>query len=214
MRDGFSGVETWVFDLDNTLYPPSIRLFDQIEVRMTEWVMQALRVSRPEADRLRSHYWRTYGTTLAGLMREHGVDPLPYLVHVHNISLDALGPDPTLARAIRALPGRKIVHTNGSRAHAGRVTAARGLSDAFDACYGIEDAGFLPKPERTAFLAICALGAVDPSRAAMFEDDPANLREPHALGMRTIHVHPQRLHAPHIHHHTDDLTRFLARLGP
>jgi putative hydrolase of the HAD superfamily len=102
----FAHVRAWVFDLDNTLYPPSARLFDQIEVRMTDWVMQALQVTRPEADRLRRHYWATYGTTLAGLMQEHGLDPAPYLTDVHDITFDALAPDPLLAAHIRALPGR------------------------------------------------------------------------------------------------------------
>jgi putative hydrolase of the HAD superfamily len=101
----FSHVSTWVFDLDNTLYPPSARLFDQIEVRMTDWVMQSLKVDRPEADRLRRHYWAIHGTTLAGLMREHQIDPAPYLTDVHDINFDALIPDPTLAAHIRACRG-------------------------------------------------------------------------------------------------------------
>ena len=213
MQNAFAHVDTWVFDLDNTLYPPAARLFDQIEVRMTDWVMQALRVDRAEADRLRAHYWRTYGTTLAGLMREHAVDPGPYLTHVHDISLETLTPDPALAQAIAALPGRKVVYTNGSRSHAQRVTAARGLSEAFEEFYGIESAGFLPKPEVGAYQAIFAAAGIDPTRAAMFEDDPNNLRAPHALGMRTIHVHPQPLPQPHIHHHTDDLAGFLKLLA-
>ena len=102
----FHHVNAWVFDLDNTLYPPSARLFDQIEVRMTAWVMQTLGVDRPEADRLRRHYWATYGTTLAGLMQEHGVDPGPYLTDVHDISLAHLEADPLLARRKSFTPRR------------------------------------------------------------------------------------------------------------
>ena len=111
----FSHVNTWVFDLDNTLYPPSARLFDQIEQRMTHWVMTALNVDEQRADYLRRHYWHTYGTTLAGLMREHDLDPGPYLHEVHEISFDALIPDPLLAARIAALPGRRIIYTNGTR---------------------------------------------------------------------------------------------------
>ena len=129
----FSHVRGWVFDLDNTLYPPSARLFDQIERRMTGWVMERLGVPRDEADRLRRHYWQSYGTTLAGLMAEHDVDPGPYLAHVHDIALDHLQADMILAARIRALPGRKIVHTNGCAPYARRVLAARGLADIFDA---------------------------------------------------------------------------------
>lgn len=208
----FTCVRAWVFDLDNTLYPPSARLFDQIEVRMTAWVMQALGVERPEADRLRRHYWALYGTTLAGLMQEHGVDPAPYLTDVHDISLTHLEPDATLAARIRALPGRRIVYTNGSRPYAERVLAARGLADLFDAVYGVEHAGFRPKPERAAFETVFAADNLNPLQAAMFEDDPRNLAAPHAMGMRTVHVAPQPAPAPHIHHHTDDLSAFLARI--
>ena len=206
----FSHVRTWVFDLDNTLYPPAARLFDQIEVRMTRFVMEALNVPRPEADRLRRHYWATYGTTLAGLMREHDVDPTPYLTHVHDISLDALTPDAALAAGIAALPGRRIVYTNGSAPYARRVLAKRGLDGLFDAVYGVENAGFRPKPERAAFESIFAADGTDPTRAAMFEDDARNLAAPHAMGMRTVHVAPERLDADHVHHHTDDLAGFLA----
>ena len=208
----FSHVETWIFDLDNTLYPPEVRLFDQIEVRMTDWVMRALSVDRDEADRLRRHYWARYGTTLAGLMREHAVDPGPYLTEVHEISFDALVPDPALADAIARLPGRRVVYTNGSRPYALRVIDARGLTGVFDAVYGVEHAGFNPKPERAAFDAIVALDGLAPERAAMFEDDARNLAAPHAMGMRTVHVAPRPEPADHIHHHTADLPRFLAAL--
>ncbi len=208
----FSHVRAWVFDLDNTLYPPSARLFDQIEVRMTNWVMQTLSVDRPQADHLRRHYWATYGTTLAGLMQEHGVDPAPYLTDVHDISLDHLQVDTALADHIRALPGRRIVYTNGSAPYAERVLAARGLSGLFDAVYGVENAGFRPKPERAAFETVFAADGLDATLGAMFEDDSRNLAAPHAMGMRTVHVAPEAAPATHIHHHTEDLTAFLRQL--
>lgn len=211
-RDQFAHVSTWVFDLDNTLYPPSARLFDQIEVRMTDWVMRVLDVDRAEADRLRHIYWRDHGTTLAGLMRNHGVDPGPYLVEVHDIDFSGLTADPALADRIAALPGRRIVFTNGSAPYAQQVIAARGLSGLFDAVYGVEQAGFHPKPDPAAFDAVFALDGLDPTRAAMFEDDPRNLAVPHALGMKTVHVADAPVPADHIHFHTADLSDFLARL--
>ncbi|MDW4499886.1 pyrimidine 5'-nucleotidase [Sulfitobacter sp. D35] len=211
-RDAFAHVDTWVFDLDQTLYPPSARLFDLIEVRMTRYVMQALGVDALEADRLRKHYWMTHGTTLAGLMREHGVDPAPYLSDVHDIPLTALSPDPLLAAQIAALPGRRIVYTNGCAPYAERVLAARGLGGLFDGVYGVEHADFHPKPDRAAFDKVFAADGLDPARAAMFEDDPRNLLVPHALGMRTVHVAEARGDGDHIHFHTDDLGGFLARL--
>lgn len=212
VTQSFSHVSTWVFDLDNTLYPPAMRLFDQIEVRMTQWVMRELGVARAEADRLRQHYWDHYGTTLAGLMAEHGIAPDGYLHEVHEIDFSVLAPDPALARHIAALPGRRIVYTNATRPYAEKVLAARGLSGLFDAVYGVEHADFRPKPEAEAFRRVFATDGLDPARAAMFEDDARNLAAPHAMGMRTVHVAPEALQAPHIHHHTDNLTDFLGQL--
>ncbi|MGV6805909.1 MAG: pyrimidine 5'-nucleotidase [Ruegeria sp.] len=212
VKPAFSHVTQWVFDLDNTLYPPQMRLFDQIEVLMTEYVVEALRVDRAEADRLRQHYWREHGTTLAGLMAEHDLDPEPYLHAVHQVDLSHMEPDPALAAHIRALRGRRIVYTNGSAPYARRVLASRGLDGLFDAIYGVEHAGYLPKPDKAAFETVFAHDGIRPDRAAMFEDEPRNLKAPHDMGMRTVHVAPDPHDADHIHHHTDDLTAFLARL--
>lgn len=213
-RDAFSHVTTWVFDLDNTLYPSSARLFDLIEVRMTDWVMRSLKVDRAEADRLRFQYWQDHGTTLAGLMRLHGVDPGPYLEEVHDIPMDRLTPDPDLAARIGALPGRRIVYTNGCAPYAERVLAARGLAGLFDAVYGVEHADFEPKPDRRAFDRVFARDGLEPRRAAMFEDDLRNLEAPFALGMKTVHVAPARQDAAHVHYHTDNLSGFLQALAP
>ncbi|WJS84022.1 pyrimidine 5'-nucleotidase [Paracoccus sp. TOH] len=218
----FRHVSTWIFDLDNTLYAPEVRLFAQIERRMTAYVMRELRVTEPEAGRLRRHYWRTHGTTLAGLMAEHGIDPLPYLRDVHDIDFTVLTPDPELAALIAALPGRKIVHTNADSAYAARVLEHRGLM-VFDAIHGVEEVDFHPKPDARAYAAVLAAEGFEPNSAAMFEDDPRNLAVPHELGMRTILVGPGRHgpdelagdqdHGPHVHYRTGDLTAFLRGLA-
>ncbi|KPA20090.1 haloacid dehalogenase-like hydrolase [Shimia sp. SK013] len=211
-KASFAHVDTWVFDLDNTLYPPQMRLFDQIEVRMTNYVMTALGVDRPTADQMRKDYWARYGTTLTGLMREHDVDPAPYLHEVHEISLDHLSADLALAAHIKSLPGQCIVYTNGTAPYAKRVLDARGLAGLFDGVYGVENADFLPKPERAAFETVFDKANVEPTRAAMFEDDLRNLKVPHQMGMRTVHVAPADTKADHVHHHTEDLTDFLGKL--
>jgi len=210
----FSHVDTWVFDLDNTLYPPATRLFDQIDARMTEVVMRVTGTDRARADQLRKQYWLEYGTTLAGLMTHHGVDPVPFLIEVHEIDFSGLTADPALRDAIARLPGRRIVYTNGSAPYARRVIERRGFDGLFDAVYGVENAGYHPKPQPQAFATVFAADGLDPACAAMFEDDPRNLRVPHELGMRTVHVAPAPLPAAdavHIHHHTDDLGAFLSR---
>jgi len=212
--EAFAHVETWVFDLDNTLYPPRMRLFDQIDRRMTGFVQRELGVDHATADRLRHQYWREFGTTLAGLMHHHGIDPVPYMIEVHDIDFTVLSPDPGLRAAIAALPGRRIVYTNGSAPYAETVLEARGLGGLFAAVYGVEHADYHPKPRAEAFARVFAADGLTPARAAMFEDDPRNLEVPHALGMRTVHVAPDALPdaVPHIHHHTDDLAGFLNQL--
>jgi putative hydrolase of the HAD superfamily len=211
MKEKFSHVEHWIFDLDNTLYPPECALFDQIEIKMTDYVMRELGVGKDRANFLRDQYWREYGTTLSGMMREHNVDPMPYLTEVHEISLDHVPQDLVLRAHISALPGRKIVYTNGSQFHADRVLMARGLTGIFDAVYGIEHSEFHPKPGKLAFDAIIRRDGLVPHRAAMFEDDPRNLEIPHQLGMQTIHVGPIDAR-PYIHHQTLDLTAFLSQI--
>jgi putative hydrolase of the HAD superfamily len=191
-----------------------MQLFAQIEVRMADWVMKELGVDRDEANRLRAKYWREHGTTLAGLMRLHDVEPEGYLVDVHDIDFTVLTPDPLLRDAISKLPGRKIIYTNGTAPYAENVLKARGLAGEFDAIYGVEHANFQPKPDRAAFEQVFATDRLEPDTAAMFEDDPRNLAVPHDMGMRTVHVAPTALKEDHIHHHTDDLRGFLTQLTP
>jgi putative hydrolase of the HAD superfamily len=212
--DAFAHVETWVFDLDNTLYPPSIRLFDQIEAKMNGWVMRELGVPAEEADRLRLRWWDQHGTTLAGLMREHGVEPDAFLEDVHDIDFSPLAPDPELRGAIAALPGRRIVYTNGTAPYARRVTAARGIEDLFEAFYGVEHADHHPKPEERAFRTVFGRDGLDPARAAMFEDDARNLFVPARMGLVTVHVAPRRAGGAHVQHHAHDLAAFLRGVAP
>ncbi|MCT4559647.1 MAG: pyrimidine 5'-nucleotidase [Pelagimonas sp.] len=211
-KTSFSHIRHWVFDLDNTLYAPSVRLFDQIEAKMTHYVMTALNVSRDQADHLRHAYWREHGTTLAGLMRNHDIDPDEYLRDVHDISFDALEKDPGLADLISALPGRKIVYTNGSAPYAAQVLRARGLEAAFDEIYGVEDADFHPKPDLAAFETVFGKDGLVPEQAAMFEDDLRNLAVPHQMGLRTVHVSDHPEPAEHAQFHTSDLSGFLDKL--
>ena len=204
-------VETWVFDLDNTLYPHTLRLFDQVSAKMTAFVMRRFGMSHAEADALRARYWREHGTTLAGLMEVDRIDPGPFLDEVHAIDLSALAPDPRLDAALAELPGRRIVYTNGSKSHADRITRALGIRDRFDALYGVEDAGFQPKPRRSAFERVFAAAGVTPATAAMVEDDQRNLEIPHALGMATIWapIDPEEPAGPHVGHVAVEIREFL-----
>jgi putative hydrolase of the HAD superfamily len=210
-KASFAHVETWIFDLDNTLYPPETTLFAQISAKMTAFVMRELGLDAAEASRLRDRYWRSHGTTLAGLIDIHGLTPEPFMEEVHDIDFSVLTPAPLLAAAIDALPGRKIIYTNGSKSYARRVTDALALTRCFETFYGVEDASYRPKPARAAFEQVFALDGLTPGRAAMFEDDIRNLEAPHQMGVSTVLVGDGA--APHVQFATTDLAGFLTRLA-
>lgn len=210
-KKDFSHVRDWVFDLDHTLYPASSQLFSQLDVKMEAFLMRELKLSQPEAAKLRFSYWQNHGTTLAGLMHHHGTDPDVFLAEVQQIDFSVLSPNLSLQSAIAALPGRKIVFTNGSRSYAQKAAEALGLNNVFEAYFGIDDADFVCKPAAQAFDTVFAKAKLSLNAAAMFEDDPRNLTIPHKLGLKTVLVGPKKP-APHIHHHTDNLTAFLQRL--
>jgi len=225
--DAFRNVETWIFDLDNTLYPAESNLFAQVDRRMGEFIANYLDVLPDEARRLQKHYYQTFGTTLAGLMKQHGVKPADFLNYVHDIDLSPIRAAPDLAEAAKALPGKRYIFTNGSRWHAERVAGKLGVLHLFDDIFDIAASDYIPKPTRHAFDRFCQAHGVAAQRAAMFEDLPHNLETAHALGMVTIlvkssyHDHPAqrtimsgRPLPPHVHHLTDDLVSFLNVLGP
>ena len=212
MSKSFKHTNHWVFDLDNTLYPPDVCLFDQIELRMTEWISTKLSISRHDANILREVYWKKYGTSLAGLMREHNIEPEEYLTFVHDISFSNLKHNPLLKDLITTLPGRKIVYTNGTVPYAKNVLRALGLDAIFDNVYGVEDANYFPKPEKEAYELIFSKDELDPLKSAMFEDESRNLKVPHLLGMTTIFVSPDFKNEHFIDFHTQNLSGFLKHI--
>jgi putative hydrolase of the HAD superfamily len=205
-----SHIETWIFDLDNTLYSPATRLFDQIDHRMTAFIAEQLRLDPADARKLQKDYFRSHGTTLSGLIDVHGIEPKRFLDFVHQIDVSGLARDEALGAALARLPGRRIVYTNGSAEHARRVLTQLGIADAFEAVHDIVAGDYCPKPHREAYEALITRHAITPVRAAMFEDTQRNLEVPHAMGMTTVHVTAEQISLPHIHHSAGDLAGFLA----
>jgi putative hydrolase of the HAD superfamily len=180
-----------VFDLDNTLYPHHSNLFSQIDAKMTAYVSELLTLSREDARRLQKELYLQYGTTLNGLMERHGIDPDDFLEKVHDIDYSWLVPDPVLGAAIRQLPGRKFIFTNGDRSHAERAARQLGILDHFDAIFDIVAAELTPKPARQTYEKFAELHAVTGHKTVMFEDLARNLAVPKALGMTTVLVVPR-----------------------
>ncbi|MFZ2101948.1 MAG: pyrimidine 5'-nucleotidase [Oricola sp.] len=186
----FAHVREWVFDLDNTLYPHHTNLFAQIDVKMTSYVAELLQIPREEARKVQKDLYQRYGTTLKGLMENHGVDSDDFLEKVHDIDYSWVAPDPALGEAIKALPGRKFIFTNGDRGHAERTARQLGVLDHFDDIFDVVAAGLVPKPAAETYDKFRALHRVDCERAAMFEDLARNLTVPKTLGMKTVLVVP------------------------
>lgn len=188
LRAKFSGVETWVFDLDNTLYPSDSDLWPKIDARITLYLMARFGLDGLSARALHRYYYQRYGTTLRGLIDEDFADPAEFLAFVHDIDRSSLAANPALALEIAALPGRKFIFTNGSRDHALRTAAQLGLEGAFEDVFDIVAGNMVPKPAASAYRAFFDRYGVDPSRAAMFEDIAKNLAAPRAVGMTTTLV--------------------------
>ena len=218
----FGHVDTWVFDLDNTLYPASCRLFDQMHVKMADYVMRRFGVDYPAAFQIQKSLYQKYGTTLRGLMVEHGEAPQDFLAHVHDIDYGTVPHSPGLAAALSALPGRKLVFTNGTTEHARRVMERLGVSTLFDGIYDIVDSDHIPKPAKEPYDKFLADFSVAARSTAFFEDIARNLEVPHALGMVTVLVTSEgegdakrltdELPGAHVQHVTPDLTDFLTRI--
>ena len=181
-------VDCWIFDLDNTLYPPSTRLFDQIDVRMGEFIQNLLGCDAVEARRVQKLYFHDHGTTLSGLMHYHAIDPNEFLDFVHDIDMTPLAAAPPLADRLAALPGRKVVFTNGDDAYAARVLAGLGLSESFDGIWDIHAMNYRPKPEASAYTGLIEAFAIRPETAVFVEDMARNLAPAKALGMQTVWI--------------------------
>ncbi|WP_372732389.1 pyrimidine 5'-nucleotidase [Novosphingobium sp.] len=181
-------VDCWIFDLDNTLYPPSTRLFDQIDVRMGEFIQNLLGCDAVEARRVQKLYFHDHGTTLSGLMHYHAIDPNEFLDFVHDIDMTPLAAAPPLADRLAALPGRKLVFTNGDDAYAARVLAGLGLSESFDGIWDIHAMNYRPKPEASAYTGLIEAFAIRPETAVFVEDMARNLAPAKALGMQTVWI--------------------------
>ena len=222
----FAHVETWVFDLDNTLYPHHLNLWQQVDERIRDYIARFLKVTHEEAFRLQKDYYKRYGTSMRGLMTEHGMQPDDFLDFVHQIDHSPLEPNAALGAAIEDLPGRKLILTNGTRRHADAVLARLALDRHFDDVFDIIAAELEPKPSPQTYDRFLKTLRIDAGKTAMFEDLARNLAIPHALGMTTVLVVPERTRevfredwelaghdAPHVDHVTDDLVGFLTHIG-
>jgi putative hydrolase of the HAD superfamily len=211
VRADLTHIDTWLFDLDGTLYPAESGFLDAVVDRMTDYVEKVTGLPRPEAFKLQKAYLSEHGLTLKGLMLHHGVDPDDFHAIFHDLSLECLAHDPELLAALQRLPGRRLIFTNADASHAVRVMDHLGLSGLFDDVFHIASAGYVPKPSPEAFARMDAAHGIDPAATAFFEDSQRNLEPAAALGMTTVLVGPYAAEstAPFVHHRTAKLAPFL-----
>jgi putative hydrolase of the HAD superfamily len=212
-------LETWLFDLDNTLYPGSSSLFPQIDARMKAFIANYLDLTPEDAFALQKRYYHQYGTSLRGLMIHHGLEPDAFLDYVHDIDHGLLDPDPALDEALAALPGRKLIFTNGSERHAEAVLDRLGLSRHFDGIFDVKMADFIPKPVIETYHKMLDHFGIEAQSSIFFEDSHLNLKPAAKLGMTTVLVRSGPDHAPlamtpdtdlaHCDFITEDLTAWL-----
>ncbi|MDP6474498.1 MAG: pyrimidine 5'-nucleotidase [Alphaproteobacteria bacterium] len=188
IRADLTHVDTWIFDLDNTLYPATSRLFDQIDVRIGQFIAQTFDVDRKEARKIQKSYFREHGTTLRGLMTEHGMAPEAFLAFVHDIDFSPLQPTAGLEAALAALPGRKLIFTNADMPYSRKVLACLGVAHHFEHIYDIAAANYVPKPFPAAYDTLIEVYEIEPAGAIFFEDIARNLVPAAALGMTTVWV--------------------------
>jgi putative hydrolase of the HAD superfamily len=223
---GFDRIDTWVFDLDNTLYPHHLNLWQQVDERIRDYIANFLGVTHEDAFLKQKDFYRRYGTTMRGMMAEHGMQPGDFLAYVHQIDHSPITPNPALGAALEKLPGRKLILTNGTRAHADAVMKRLAIDSHFEDVFDIIAGELEPKPFPVTYDRFLARHGVDPARAAMFEDLARNLEVPHRLGMTTILVVPERTRevfregwelegrdAAHVDYVTDDLVEFLEEIA-
>jgi len=181
------GIEHWLFDLDDTIYPASSGLFRHVSARITHRISELLGLPEDAARAVQRAYWRKYGTSLRGLVVEHGVDPEPFLAYVHDVPVEeVLAPDPELAAMLRALPGARHVFTNGPSEFAERVLSRLGVRDAFTHLFDIRHSGFVPKPDPEPYVRVLARLAAEPARIVLVDDAPQNVAQGRAMGLRTV----------------------------
>ena len=217
MDPRFRHIREWIFDLDNCLYPASSGLFELIDERMGAYIQRLLDCDPVEARRVQKAHFHQHGTTLAGLMKDHSVDPNDFLDDVHSIPVDRVCRDDRLAAALGQLPGRKFVFTNGDAAYARRVLEAIGVHESFDELHDIHASSYRPKPDPHGYELLCERFGIEPGRALLADDMAANLAPAKALGMTTVWVDNGSERGTHgvgdfIDHRIDNVSDWLEQI--
>ena len=208
-------IKCWIFDLDNTLYSGQTKVFDQVDKKMSSFISNKLNVSLEEAKKIQKEYFHKYSTTLSGMMKNHKINAMEFLEFVHDVNLDFLEKNKDLEKEIAQIVGKKIIFTNGSRAHAENVTKRIGINKLFDGIFDIVESNFIPKPSIEAYKILIEKYKIEPQYCIFIEDIARNLKPAHELGMKTVWIKNDEPWAAEfsnesfVNYRTEDLTNFL-----
>ena len=212
-------IKYWLFDLDNTLYSGQTKVFDQVDKKMSSFISKKLDISIDEAKKIQKDYFHKYSTTLSGMMKHHDIDANEFLDFVHDVNLDFLKQDKDLENQISKIKGKKIIFTNGSKAHANNVTKRIGIDKLFDGVFDIVESNFIPKPRLEAYKMIIQKYKIEPQYCIFIEDIARNLKPAHELGMKTVWIKNDEPWAAKysdsdfINYKTDSLAKFLKEIN-
>ena len=218
MKD-LANIKFWLFDLDNTLYDGATKVFDQVDKKMSKFISKKLNVNIDEARKIQKNYFQEYNTTLNGMIKNHKIDADEFLEFVHDVDLSFLDKDKDLEDEIKKLDGKKIIFTNGSRAHALNVTKRIGIDKLFDGIFDIRDCEFIPKPSKEPYKKLVECYKIEPQYCIFFEDIARNLRPAHELGMKTVWIKNNEpwaakySNSDFINYKTDNLAKFLKEIN-
>ena len=184
----------WFFDMDDTLYNASEGMFEQIHLRMEDFIARALNLPLAQAAKVQEDYWAQYGATFLGLAKHHAIDPHEFFAATHTFDLPRfLHSDMTpsqLRHLLIKLPGRKAVITNGPREYAETIVRTLRVEDRFERLFTASDMNALGrwrcKPDTSLLAMAVAQMRVLPQHCVLVEDSLANLKSAKKLGMKTV----------------------------
>lgn len=212
-----NNIDTWVFDMDNTLYDYDQRVLERMAAAMIKFIEKTLKVSEEEANRLRVFYLKTYGTTLNGLMKEYNIKPADFIQGYLDIDISHVTKADLIIDTLKKIDGRKFIFTNSSREFTARMTKQLGIENCFDAIFCVEDMEFIAKPSHEAYLKFINYTGINPKTSCMFEDTLENLEVPHRLGMKTVWIYGESPHKdielPYVDYRTERLSHCLHKLA-
>ena len=184
----FQSIKCWIFDLDNTLYSGKTKVFEQVDKKMSKYISEKLNVDIKKAKEIQKNYFYEYNTTLNGMIKNHKINANEFLEFVHDINIDFLQKDLSLAKEIEKLDGIKIIFTNGSRKHALNVTKRLGVDQLFDDIFDIVDCDFIPKPLVEPYKKLVKKHKIDPKLCVLVEDIARNLKPAYEMGMKSVWI--------------------------